>query len=92
MSRMEEFASTFGPMAAARVRKTLEMQVRVNGDKFMTRAQMIEERVSAGAQVTIRKNGERILMRPDGPFLDQYNATKLGLDYAEWLAGQSCAA
>lgn len=84
--KLETFLNTLSPMAAGRARKSLEIQVRVNGDKFMTRAAMIEERVASGAQVTELKNWGRVLMLPDGAFLDQRNATGYGLDYASYLA------
>lgn len=85
MTNLEKYLSTFPSMAAGRVRKCLEMQVRVNGGDLMTRAALIESRVTAGGRTTIRKSGERVLMMPDGVFLDQFNTTKLGLDYADFL-------
>ena len=69
-----------------RITETLDTQVRVNGSEFMTRRALIEWRVAAGAYVTERR-GERVLMNPDGSWLDTRNITKIGLDYAERLVG-----
>ena len=44
--------------------------------------------VAAGAHVTERR-GERVLMNPDGSWLDTRNITKIGLDYAERLASEA---
>lgn len=70
----------------AKVEAALDMQVRVNGGEFMTRRQLIERRVRAGARVVERK-GERVLMNPDGSWLDVRNITSTGLDYAATLTG-----
>lgn len=86
---LEFFLATLSPMMAGRARKSLEMQVRVNGASFLTRGVMIADRVSQGGVVTLRKNGERVLVLPSGVFLDERNATAFGLDYASWLV-ESC--
>ena len=69
-----------------RIAETLDTQVKVNGGEFMTRRALIERRVTAGARVMERR-GERVLMNPDGSWLDLRNITKIGLDYAEQLEG-----
>ena len=69
----------------ARANAALDMQVRVNGNAFMTRRALVEQRVASGARVVERRNGERVLMNPDGSWLDTRNITKAGLDYAETL-------
>ena len=85
---MESFLATLSPMQAGRARKSLALQVRVNGQQFMTRAALIEDRIASGARVTLHKNGERVLMQLDGVFLDTRNATAFGLDYASYLASE----
>lgn len=51
----------------------------------MTRRQLIESCVAAGYTVTHRKNGERVLMAPNGSWFDTAAITKFGLDYAAEL-------
>jgi hypothetical protein len=86
MTKLETFLATLAPMQAAKARSTLKTSVRVNGGTFMTRAELIENRVDSGARVTVRSNGERVLMQGDGVFLDARNATATGLKYAEYLS------
>ena len=69
----------------AKANAALDMLVRVNGGEFMTRRALVERRVAAGARV-IDRRGERVLMNPDGSWLDTRNITKAGLDYAERIA------
>ena len=69
----------------AKANAALDMLVRVNGGAFMTRRALVENRVAAGARV-IDRRGERVLMNPDGSWLDTRNITKAGLDYAERIA------
>jgi hypothetical protein len=89
---LDKYLATLSPMRAAKAKQTLLLQVRVNGDAFMTRAALIEGRVANGAVVcamTVSSMaGQRVLMNRDGSFLDQANATKTGLDYAEFLIAQ----
>ena len=68
----------------AKANAALDMLVRVNGGEFMTRRALVERRVAAGARV-IDRRGERVLMNPDGSWLDTRNITKAGLDYAEGI-------
>ena len=68
----------------AKANMALDTQVRVNGKEFMTRRVLIESRVEAGARI-IEREGERVLMSPDGAWFDIRNITKAGLDYAEKL-------
>ena len=68
----------------AKANAALDMLVRVNGGEFMTRRALVERRVAAGARV-IDRRGERVLMNPDGSWLDTLNITKAGLDYAQEL-------
>ena len=72
---------------AAKASAALDMLVRFNGGPMMTRRAIVECRVAAGAQVTERK-GERVLMNPDGSWLDARNITKAGLDYAESILAE----
>ena len=69
----------------AKANAALDMLVRVNGGEFMTRRALVERRVAAGARV-IDRRGERVLMNPDGSWLDTRNITKAGLDYAQEIA------
>ena len=69
---------------AARTNATLDVQVCVNGGEFMTRRALIEQRVAAGARV-VERRGKRVLMNPEGSWLDSKNITKIGLDYAQTL-------
>jgi hypothetical protein len=89
---LDKYLATLTPMRAAKAKQTLLLQVRVNGDAFMTRAALIEGRVASGAVVyamTVSNTaGQRALVNRDGSFLDQANATKTGLDYAEFLIAQ----
>ena len=71
----------------AKANAALDMQVCVNGGQFMSRRALVELRVAAGAKVIDRK-GERVLMNPDGSWLDRRNITKAGLDYAEGMQAQ----
>ncbi len=65
---------------------TLDMMVRHNGaTRLISRRNLIQQKISEGAIVTIRKNGERVLMSPNGAWLDTRNITKIGLDYAAEL-------
>jgi len=66
----------------ARIDAALDTQVRVNGREFMTRRALVERCVAQGYRVTERRGGERVLMSPDGSWLDAKNITKTGLDYA----------
>jgi hypothetical protein len=92
---LDKYLATLTPMRAAKAKQTLLLQVRVNGDAFMTRAALIEGRVASGATIVAMTVpsmpsmvGQRVLMNRDGSFLDQANATKTGLDYAEFLIAQ----
>ena len=69
----------------AKANAALDTLVRVNGGEFMTRRALVERRVAAGARV-IDRRGERVLMNPDGSWLDTRNITKAGLDYAQEIA------
>lgn len=68
----------------ARKNKILDTNVRVNGGVIISRRELILNRVELGAYITVI-NGERVLMSPDGAFLDALNITKTGLDYAATL-------
>lgn len=70
---------------SARINSALDMQVRVNGREFMTRRALVERCIAQGYRVTLRRNGERVLMSKDGSWFDTRNITKIGLDYAESL-------
>jgi hypothetical protein len=70
----------------ARIETTLGIMVRHNGAaNLISRRDLILQKMAAGARVTIRKNGDRVLMSPDGAFLDTRNITKIGLDFAQQL-------
>lgn len=70
----------------ARAEAALDVMVRHNGAaRLVSRRSIVETKVAAGARVVLRKTGERVLMSPDGAFLDAKNITKAGLDYAERL-------
>lgn len=69
----------------ARIDAALGMQVRYNGGEFITRRLLVNRLVDQGYRVTLRKNGERVLMSPTGSWLDARNITTTGLDYAESL-------
>jgi hypothetical protein len=86
---MEAFLVTIeAPMVRQKARNALEMQVCLNGGEFLTRAAIIERRVTEGATLRETKSFGRVLERPDGAFLDARNITATGLRYAEWLIGQ----
>lgn len=68
---------------AAKVNAALDTLIRVNGGEFMTRRALVERCISQGYKVTVRRNGERVLMAPNGSWFDTRNITKAGLDYAE---------
>ena len=74
----------------ARKQAALSVQVRVNGDAFMTRRAIIDERVGKGARVEIR-NGARILMSPDGAWFDERAITRYGMDYASDITPHLCS-
>ncbi len=82
---IENFLATLTFMQAGRARKTLETLVRVNGVQYWTRDCLIRDRVANGAKVVTRRNGEVVLMNPDDSWLDEKNATKTGIKYAEYL-------
>lgn len=84
MRNLESFLAKLPPMQAARARAALETKIRLNGGLSWQRHHIIQSRVNAGALVGIHR-GERVLMNPDGSFLDTKNATKIGIDYAEFL-------
>jgi hypothetical protein len=82
---VQEFLAPMPPMNRKRAENALEMMVRVNGCySLVSRASLIEQRVSEGAVMAARK-GEPILQRQDGAFLDARQITKTGLDYANFL-------
>lgn len=82
----EQYLATLLPMRAARVKATLETQVRVNGGEFMTRLALIEARIAKGGGVAFRGH-ERVLMT-DGAWLDERNITRTGIDYAAWRTSE----
>lgn len=82
-SQLDAFAKTLStPRAQFNAKAAMNMQVRVNGKEFMSRAAMIESRVKAGATVDKEKGR---LINPDGTFLEGKNITTTGLKYAEHL-------
>lgn len=72
----------------AKIDAALDMQVRVNGFRFMTRRALVKECIANGYRVTTRRNGERVLMSPNGSWYDARNITKTGLDYAEGILAE----
>ena len=84
---LSEYLSSLNPMRAAKARAALEMFVKHNGGGIYRRHILIESKMASGARITTRKNGERVLMNPDGSWLDTMNITKTGLDYAEYIEG-----
>ena len=86
---MRDYLATLTPMRAAKAKAALEKQVRVNGAEFMTRAALTERCVAQGYRVTLRRNGERVLMSPDGSWFDAANMTTTALDYAAFLQPES---
>jgi hypothetical protein len=82
---LESYLATFDPMPRAKARAALEMQVRVNGQDFMTRAALMASRVASGATLKETKHSGRVLMSRDGAFFDRRNATATRLAYAGWL-------
>ena len=84
-TRYQSFLAGLTPMQAAKARDALEMQVRYNGQEFLPRHEMIGRKIDAGAQIENHPKFGRILRGADGAFLDTRNATKTGLDYAEFL-------
>ena len=84
-TRYQSFLAEMTPMQAAKARSALETQVRLNGQEFLQRHELIGRRVDAGAQIESHPKLGRILKNADGSFLDTRNATKTGLDYAEFL-------
>jgi hypothetical protein len=83
---LDKFLSTLNPMQAAKARQCLEMFVKHNGGDIYRRHVLIETKLTAGAKVELRRNGERVLMNPNGSWLDRANITKTGLDYAEFIS------
>lgn len=84
-AEIAEFTKSMTPMAAAKAKAALEMEVLNNG-VITTRKRLIDSRVADGARV-VTENGERILENPSGSFLGSKALTKTGLDYAEYLIG-----
>lgn len=89
---LELFLATLSPMQAGKARKTLEMRVFVNGKEFATRACLIMNRVTSGAELQSTKHSGLVLMNADGSFLDKRNATETGLQFAGFLISAARAA
>lgn len=80
------FLETLSPLHRGRAGKVLATQTRVNGDRVLSRAELISERISLGSKInTVR--GERVLEMPNGVFLSQKSITSIGMDYAAFLLG-----
>jgi hypothetical protein len=87
MTTLSAFLATLTPMRAAKAKSALEMMVRNNGQsRLIARQELVERCMKEGYQVTLRKNGERVLMSPDGSFYDTRNITATGLDYATFIS------
>lgn len=84
-TRYQSFLTSLSPMQAAKARAVLETQVRYNGQEFLPRHELIGRKIDSGAQIENHPKFGRILKSGDGAFFDTKNATKTGLDYAEFL-------
>ena len=89
MANVSKYLATLVPMRAAKAKAALERQVRVNGCEFLTRVALVERCLTQGYRVTLRRNGERVLMSLDGSWFDAANITTTGLDYAAFLQERS---
>ena len=88
-AEIDKFASSLGlsPMATARVKNALLLQVMVKGE-MTTRKEWMEKALREGYTVGRTKYG-RVLMAPDGEsFFTEKTVTKTGLDYAEFIFGE----
>lgn len=87
MTKLEEYLEGQDEPHKTRTRNALEMQVRLNGGEFLTRAEIVERRVAAGATVVNKGKWGLVLQSPDGAFFDERNITKRGIQYALFLTG-----
>ncbi len=82
--RLKNLADKMEVARRAKSEAALDIMVRVNGAlPLVSRRALVERLVGYGYRVTLRKNGERVLMSPTGSWFDTKNITKAGLDYAE---------
>ena len=87
------FTDTLSPTAKRRAIDVLGKQVGVNGE-FAARGDHVVRLVNAGWVVRERLKegrGVRELIAPDGRFFRESDLTKIGLDFAAYLAAQSKA-
>ncbi len=86
---LDDYITVFPPMRAAKVKSALQMHVRVNGNEFMTREALVRRCVAQGYTMRCRRNGEVVLMSPDGSWFDARNITVTGLHFAQSLLHQA---
>lgn len=78
------FADRFSPIRRRRIIETLNKTVR-SGDKYMTRKQLVVDRVRRGWITQENRRGDVRLVSPDGHYLSRVDITKTGLDFARYL-------
>ncbi|HUX01334.1 MAG TPA: hypothetical protein VMY35_10195, partial [Phycisphaerae bacterium] len=84
------FAEQLDAKGAALRKKTLKAKVK-NQNRLISRRDLIQEKVDAGATVVLSSRGTRRLQTPDGAYLDESQIGKTAMDYAEYLATKPTA-
>lgn len=86
-AQIAEFAKSKGmsPPNAEKARQALVAQIRYNGDKIMSRKEMIEQLVSEGRIVEARDGGRELTLPGSDISMSENSTTKTGMDYAEYL-------
>ncbi len=83
--RRKGFLSGLSPMARGKAEKALEVMVRNSRSGYVTRQELVEERVTEGFAPITTAKGERRLANSDGVFLTLRDVTTAGMDYAGHL-------
>lgn len=86
MDYLHTFLDSFEPMRRAKVEKTLNTQVRRNGNNFAKRYKHVEHMVfSENYRIANHRKYGDILERNDGVFMAADQITKTAIDYAKFL-------
>jgi hypothetical protein len=83
--RRQGFLSGLSSMARGKAEKALDVMVRNSRSGYVTRQELVEERVSEGFAPITTGKGERRLANSDGVFLTLRDITTTGMDYATHL-------
>ena len=96
VERRKSFLSGLSPMARGKAEKSLGVMVRNSRSGYVTRQELVEERVAEGFAPITTEKGERRLANRDGVFLTLRDVSAAGLDYAAHIIkskqGQQAAA